>query len=150
MKLGFQWSRLAGFDPLELHQIIKAREAVFVVEQCCAYQETDDWDIEAWHLTARLSGELAAYARVIEPRDRNKPASIGRVMTLKKFRGKGIGRALMQEAINFTQMTFPGHNIKVSAQVYLRDFYQSLGFKVCGEAYLEDGIAHIDMIRLTQ
>ena len=42
MKLEFKWSRLEFFAALELYQIIMARESVFVVEQHCPYQETDE------------------------------------------------------------------------------------------------------------
>lgn len=147
MKLEFKWSRLESFTALELYQIIKARESVFVVEQHCPYQETDDLDPHAWHLSALVNGELAAYARVIEPEINYSQPSIGRVMTLKKYRGLGIGRVLMEEAINFTMQKYPGKDIKVSAQVYLQHFYISLGFHAYGGPYDEDGIAHIEMVK---
>lgn len=148
MKLEFKWSRLESLTALELYEIIKARESVFVVEQNCPYQETDDLDPHAWHLSALVNGELAAYARVIEPGIKNCQPSIGRVMTLKKFRGQKVGRALMEEAIKFTELNYPGNDIKISAQVYLEKFYESLGFHASGEPYDEDGISHIDMIKL--
>tara|TARA_R110000787_G_scaffold248542_1_gene354066 strand:+ start:3784 stop:4254 length:471 start_codon:yes stop_codon:yes gene_type:complete len=147
MKLEFKWSRLESFTSLELYQIIKARESVFVVEQHCPYQETDDLDPHAWHLSALVNGELAAYARVVDPEIKNSKPSIGRVMTLKKFRGLGIGRALMEEAIKFTEQTYPENDIKISAQEYMQKFYKSLGFYASGDPYDEDGIAHIDMIK---
>lgn len=147
MKLEFKWSRLESFTALELYQIIKARESVFVVEQHCPYQETDELDLHAWHLSALVNGELAAYARVVDPGVKNSQPSIGRVMTLKKFRGLGIGRALMEEAIKFTEQTYPENDIKISAQVYLQEFYESLGFQAFEEAYDEDGIPHIDMVK---
>ncbi|EMR13860.1 N-acetyltransferase GCN5 [Methylophaga lonarensis MPL] len=147
MKLDFNWSRLESLTVLNLYQIIKARESVFVVEQQCPYQETDDLDLHAWHLTVSVAGELAAYARVIAPGTKGGQPSIGRVMTVKKFRGKQIGRALMHEAIRFTEQTFPDTDIKISAQVYLQTFYESLGFYVASSPYDEDGIAHIDMIK---
>lgn len=147
MKLKFKWSRLESFTALELHEIIKARESVFVVEQNCPYQETDDLDPNAWHLSALVNGELAAYARVVDPEIKNSQPSIGRVMTLKKFRGLKIGRRLMEEAIEFTEQKYPGNAIKISAQVYLQKFYESLGFRAYGEPYDEDGIPHIDMIK---
>lgn len=52
----------------------------------------------------------------------------------------------MAEAIKFTEQKYPGKDIKISAQVYLQKFYESLGFDVVGEPYDEDGILHIDMI----
>ena len=147
MKPEFKWSRLEAYTALELYQIIKAREAVFVVEQNCPYQETDEMDPHAWHLSAFINGELAAYARVVDPGINKSQPSIGRVMTLKKFRGQKIGRALMEEAIKFTEQKYPGKDIKISAQVYLQKFYASLGFHAVGEPYDEDGIPHIDMIK---
>jgi len=150
MKLEFKWSRLEFFAALELYQIIMARESVFVVEQHCPYQETDELDLYAWHLSALVNGELAAYARVVDPGINNSQPSIGRVMTLKKFRGQKIGRALMEEAINFTERKYPGNDIKISAQVYLQKFYESLGFHSSGEPYDEDGIPHIEMIKSSQ
>lgn len=147
MKLEFKWSRLESLTSLELYEIIKARESVFVVEQNCPYQETDDLDPHAWHLSALVNGELAAYARVVEPGIKNSQPSIGRVMTLKKFRGVGIGRVLMEEAIKFTEQAYPENDIKILAQVYLQKFYESLGFHASSEPYDEDGIPHIDMIK---
>ena len=150
MKLEFKWSRLEFFTALKLYEIIKARESVFVVEQNCPYQETDDLDPHAWHLSALLNGELAAYARVVDPAINDSQPSIGRVMTLKIFRGQKIGRALMEEAINFAERKYPGNVIKISAQVYLQKFYYSLGFHASGEPYDEDGIPHIEMIKSIQ
>ena len=147
MKLNFKWSRLDDLSALELFQIIKARESVFVVEQQCPYQETDDMDLLSWHLTVFVDDELAAYVRVVDPDIKYKQPSIGRVMTLKKFRNLKIGRSLMKEAIRFTEEQFPKMGIKIGAQVYLQDFYKSLGFESASEAYDEDGIDHIDMIK---
>lgn len=147
MQLEFKWSRLASLTALELYQIIKARESVFVVEQYCPYQETDDLEPHAWHLSVMVNGELAAYARVVEAGIKDRLPSIGRVMTIKTFRGRGIGRALMEEAIRFTEHQFSNTDIKISAQVYLQKFYESLGFHISSEPYDEDGIPHIDMVK---
>ncbi|MCL4694988.1 MAG: GNAT family N-acetyltransferase [Candidatus Hydrogenedentes bacterium] len=146
-KLEFRWSRLESLTALEVHEIIKARESVFVVEQGCPYQEADDMDLHAWHLSAFFNGELAAYARVVDPGIKYGQPSIGRVMTVKKFRGLKAGRALMEEAIRFTDRNFPAREITIAAQVYLREFYESLGFRACGHPYEEDGIPHVDMVR---
>jgi len=147
MNLTYTWSRLPDLTTLELHEIIKAREAVFVVEQQCAYQETDDMDLHAWHLRVALDGALAAYIRVVDPGIKYAQPSIGRVMTLPAFRRLKIGRALLGEGIRFTEATFPGMGIKIGAQVYLREFYESFGFQPVSETYIEDGIPHMDMVR---
>lgn len=147
MKLDFKWSRLATLTALQLFTIIKAREAVFVVEQQCPYQETDDLDLHSWHLEVMLNGELAAYVRVVDPGFKYTQPSIGRVLTVKKFRSLKIGRALMAEAIRFTEQKFPEMGIKIGGQVYLQDFYQSFGFEAVTAPYDEDGIMHLDMVK---
>lgn len=147
MDLVFQWKRLDALTTLELYKIIQAREAVFVVEQKCAYQEVDGLDPDSWHLSVLKDKALVAYARVVKPGLKYAEPSIGRVMTLATFRDLKIGRALMAEAIAFTEKTYPGQGIRIGAQAHLQNFYGSLGFEPVGEVYDEDGIAHIDMIK---
>jgi ElaA protein len=145
MNLELKWYRLDSLTAREMHELIKARESVFVVEQRCVYQEADDMDLASWHLRVLANGELAAYARVVDPHAKYTEPSIGRVMTLQKFRGLNLGRTLMQEAIRFTHATFPSAGIRISAQLYLQAFYESLGFVAVTAPYDEDGIPHITM-----
>lgn len=147
MDLDFQWKRLDDLSMREMYTIIQAREAVFVVEQACAYQEVDGLDLDSWHLSVLKDGELAAYARVVEPGLKYEEPSIGRVLTLAKFRSLKIGYALVAEAIRFTEAHYPGAGIRIGAQAHLQKFYGSLGFEPVGEIYDEDGIAHIDMVK---
>lgn len=147
MDLDFQWKRLDDLSTREMYTIIQAREAVFVVEQACAYQEVDGLDLDSWHLSVLKDGELAAYARVVEPGLKYEEPSIGRVLTLAKFRSLKIGYALVAEAIRFTEAHYPGADIRIGAQAHLQKFYGSLGFEPVGEIYDEDGIAHIDMVK---
>lgn len=148
MSLDFRWSRFDELSTRDFYEIVKARETVFVVEQQCAYQEVDELDPLAWHLLATVDGKLAAYIRLVGPGDKFDEPSIGRVMTLKAFRGHQYGRALMSEAIRFTEKTYPSLGIKIGAQVYLNAFYESFGFAAVSTPYDEDGIPHIDMLKL--
>ena len=50
----------------ELHEILKVRVAVFVVEQNCPYQEVDDKDKYSYHVYFRDENGIQAYLRVIE------------------------------------------------------------------------------------
>lgn len=147
MDLTFQWARLESLTPVELYTLLQARESVFVVEQQCAYQEADGLDLQAWHLFVRLQGELAACARVLAPGAKYEQPSIGRVMTLGRFRHLKLGRPLMAQAVAFTEEQFPGRGIRIGAQAHLQKFYGSFGFQPVGDAYDEDGILHIDMVR---
>jgi ElaA protein len=152
--LQFSWCRLEDFSAVQWHEIIAARLAVFVVEQHCPYQEADDLDAHAWHVQARINGQLAAYLRVVDPGFKPGHAganyqepSIGRVLTTRAFRGQGLGAALMQEGLAGCTRYFPGYGIRISAQAYLLKFYQGLGFQTASDVYDEDGIAHYEMWR---
>ncbi|MGO3132226.1 MAG: GNAT family N-acetyltransferase [Alcaligenes sp.] len=147
MDLVFQWKQLDDLSTRELYTIIQAREAVFVVEQACAYQEVDGLDLHSWHLSVLKDGELAAYTRVVKPGLKYEQPSIGRVLTLAKFRSLKIGYALVAEAIRFTEAHYPGAGIRIGAQAHLQRFYGSLGFEPVGDIYNEDGIPHIDMVK---
>lgn len=127
--------------------VFAAREAVFVVEQSCAYQDLDGLDFHAHHLIAWSGDDVAAYLRVIEPGVKFNEPSIGRVLTTKAFRGSGLGRKLMQTALGHIEHAYPGCGVKISAQVYLDTFYRSFGFAPCSAPYPEDGIPHIEMLR---
>lgn len=130
----------------ELYAIIALRNIVFVVEQNCVYNDTDDKDLDCWHLCGYYENELVAYARIIRPGVSYPQASIGRVVTHPDFRKKGFGIELMKLAIEKTRSEFNINAIKISAQSYLINFYQSLGFGIISETYLEDGIPHVAML----
>ena len=147
MHTTFSWARLESLSAVQWHEILQARAEVFVVEQCCVYQDPDGLDAHAWHLQVFQDGQLAAYARVVDAGCKYPGPSIGRVMTLPAFRGQKLGRALMQEAIRFTELHHPHADIQISAQAYLQGFYESLGFHAVGDVYDEDGIAHVQMVK---
>ena len=141
-----------SFDQLNLYQlydIMVLRQEVFVVEQNCPYLDADGNDQKSRHLIGYSDdGELLAYARLLpKGMSYENYHSIGRVVTSSKARGKGYGRPLMQQAITASQQYFGDGTIKISAQAHLEKYYVSLGFKIVGEGYLEDGIPHIGMIR---
>lgn len=147
MNLCFEWNRMESMTALEMYRVTEARESVFVVEQQCAYQDADGADPHSWHLCVLRDGELAAYARVVDPGVKYVEPSIGRVITLKKFRKMQIGRSLVAEGISFAESKFPGSGIRIGAQAHLQHFYGSLGFIPVGDVYDEDGIPHIEMYK---
>ncbi len=136
------------FDELSVHElysILQLRVKVFVVEQNCAYQDLDNTDKKAWHLFGTESESIVAYARLI-PQGINYPeASIGRVVVDPLIRGKNIGKALMKQAITKCEELFKTKQITISAQCYLKKFYNECGFTEVGEEYMEDNIPHIKM-----
>ena len=139
------------FDSLtltELYAPLQLRSEVFVVEQTCAFQDIDGQDQAATHLLGHTeTGELAAYTRLFNAGISYPEASIGRVVTSPKFRRYGLGRELLRQSIAAIATLFGEQPIQIGAQLYLKEFYESFGFRQHGEGYLEDGIPHIHMIR---
>jgi ElaA protein len=93
------------------------------------------------------SYRLIAYTRIIPPGKVYPEPSIGRVVTSPSVRGKGIGKLLMEKSIEHVYDLFGKIRIKISAQLYLKKFYSDFGFLATGDAYLEDGIEHIEMVK---
>lgn len=142
---------LKAFNDLSLHDlydILQARQEVFVVEQTCPYPDADGADEHALHLYARNGlDELVAYARLYLATADTGYSRIGRVLTHKNVRRQKMGIELMQRSIDYLEKFASHAPIRVGAQVYLLEFYKSLGFKPISEEYLEDNIPHIDMQR---
>ena len=129
----------------ELYELLKLRASVFVVEQDCPYQDLDGKDLQATHLRG-YKKKLIAYSRIFPPGTVDKEhASIGRIITIKQERGKGIGFKLVKKSVTFCREHFGDQIIKISAQVYLKKFYNQCGFVEKGKIYLEDGIPHCSM-----
>jgi ElaA protein len=131
----------------ELYQILRLRSEVFVVEQDCVYQDVDDKDQKALHIIGFKNNKVVAYTRIFKPGDYFKNASIGRVVVAKNEREFGYGHVIMKHSINAIKNHFNETTIKISAQTYLKKFYESHGFTKIGEEYLEDGIPHIGMLK---
>jgi len=146
MQISWVLKQFDELTALELYAILQLRNEVFVVEQNCVYQDADGKDLHSWHCCGWDGHKLAAYTRIIPPGISYDEASIGRVVTSPAYRGTGTGRKLMKESISNTFREFGCSQIKIGAQLYLKDFYQSLGFIQCSDEYMEDGIPHIEMI----
>lgn len=131
----------------ELYSVLKLRSIVFVVEQNCVYQDLDGKDEKALHLLGEFNNEIVAYARLFKSGEYFENASIGRVVIHPEARDKKFGHEMMRQAIAGIESNFNENKITISAQLYLQKFYESHGFLVQGETYLEDDIPHIEMLR---
>ncbi|UKM65529.1 GNAT family N-acetyltransferase [Flavobacteriaceae bacterium GSB9] len=129
----------------ELYELLQLRSEVFVVEQDCVYQDIDGKDQKALHVLGVKNNKLIGYTRIFKPGDYFKEASIGRVVVSKNERHHHYGQQLMEASIVALKHQFNITLIKISAQCYLKQFYNQLGFKAVGEEYLEDGIPHVAM-----
>ncbi len=131
----------------EFHDILQLRINIFVVEQNCPYPELDDKDKIAFHLFGiNKENKIIAYTRIFKPGDYYKEAAFGRVAVHQDYRNQKIGFQLVEQSIIETHKLFGNTDIKIGAQTYLNNFYQSFGFHQIGEDYIEDGIPHIHML----
>ena len=129
----------------QFFDILKLRIEIFVVEQCCYYQELDNEDKEAFHVSIYNDGIIVAVGRII-PNLHNKEVKIGRIAVKMEHRKKGLAYKMMKDILNFISKKYKNFSVLLSAQTYLIEFYQSFGFKEIGNTYLEDGIEHINMV----
>lgn len=152
MRVKWQWKSFDQLSANDLYEILKVRQEVFAVEQNCAYQDVDDLDKSAWHLMAwnlsdPASPVIQAYLRVVFPAFKYPEPSIGRVLTVRQARGTGLGKKLLTHALAHIERVYASAPVRISAQLYLYDFYAGFGFEKVSEPYDEDGIPHIEMVR---
>lgn len=131
----------------ELYAILYLRCKVFEVEQNCSYLDTDYKDQKALHLMGYIDNKLITYCRLFKPFDYFNEASIGRVVCDADYRHMGYGHQLMEKAIVTLRDRWDETIITISAQLYLKQFYESHGFKQNSDTYLEDNILHVRMCR---
>lgn len=131
----------------ELYDVLQLRSEVFVIEQDCVYQDIDGKDQKALHIIGYKNNKVVAYTRTFKPGDYFEFASIGRVVVVANERKYSYGYDIMNASVKAIKEYYKVSVIKVSAQTYLKRFYNNLKFFEVGEEYLEDGIPHIAMIR---
>jgi ElaA protein len=146
MALNFKIKNFNELTIHELYEILQLRSEVFVVEQNCVYQDIDGKDTKAMHLIGTMDNKMVAYARLFNKGQYFENASIGRVVVDSKHRNLNFGHDLMRNAMDAIKQHFETTKISISAQLYLKKFYESHGFTQIGDGYLEDGIPHIKMI----
>ena len=147
MTIDWKYKDFSQLTPFELYDLLRLRCEVFVVEQNCVFLDMDNIDMDCFHLLGYYGNKLIAYSRIVPAGMVYQEASIGRVVTSHPVRKTGAGKQLMQQSIDKLYDTFGEVNIKIGAQFYLKDFYQSFGFSQISEIYLEDGIQHIYMMK---
>lgn len=133
--------RVPVFSPL-CNLAFALRRAVFIDEQQVEDDEFDAHDLTATHFVAILDGAVVGTLRLIETADH---ISIGRVAVAKPARGFGLGRQLMQHAMDHARAA--GHTrFALSAQHDKTGFYKTFGFHpVSPPADDGSGILHVEM-----
>lgn len=139
--------RFDQLTQIELYEILKLRNDIFIVEQNCPYHDIDGYDPQAYHLFGKdAEGHVCGCLRILNPGQTFEEAAIGRLVVRTDQRHTGIARRMVNRAIAFMQQELSETRIKIEAQEYLLRFYTSVGFQPCSEMFLEDGIPHVVML----
>ncbi len=126
----------------ELYQILDLRLRVFVEEQKILYADTDFKDQKCMHYFIMDNHHIVSYLRVLPAGLKYKEHSLGRVVTDFSFRQQGMATTLIKEVMK----DLKGYPIRISGQLYLKDYYEKLGFKTVSDVYLEEEVPHIEML----
>ena len=139
--IALEWQRFAEFSTERLYELLRFRQAIFVVDQGSPYPDLDGFDQRAWHLLLRRDGGLGGCLRVRPPPD----LQIGRLAVAADLRRRGLARRLMTEALGLCRERWPASAIHLTAQLPLAGFYESLGFSPISRPYDDFGLTHLDM-----
>jgi predicted GNAT family N-acyltransferase len=119
------------------------RERVFIIEQGVpATIERDARDPGCRHVVAfGPQGEPIGTGRLLP--GKKDEGHIGRMAVMPEWRGKGVGRALLERLL---ELAGP-QTLALHSQSHAMDFYRPFGFVAQGDEYLEAGIPHVTMVR---
>ncbi len=131
----------------ELYAVLKLRQQIFIVEQCCPFVDNDDLDQLSVHIWEEQEGEVIAYGRIVPQGTEFDELSVGRFVTATAHRGKGLGRKIVETCLEEAFRRYREQPVRITAQWYLVDFYRTFGFETVGGEFLLDHIPHVFMLR---
>ena len=126
----------------DLDKVFAVRREVFVVEQNCPPELEWEFEEESNHFLATVNDEPAGACRW---RKTDKGYKLERFAVLQKFRGFGIGQALVQAVLN--DLPADAAYVYLHAQIQAVSLYQKFNFEKVGPEFEEAGIRHYKMIR---
>lgn len=137
-----EFSVTEGSWPLLVKDARSARERVFIVEQQVPVElEWDEHDAVARHVVAQgPDGTAIGTGRLLDD------GHIGRMAVLPAWRGKGVGRALLERLLEAAAEAGM-RELELHAQTHAAGFYRRFGFAEAGTEFMEAGIPHVRMRR---
>ena len=128
--------------PEDLDKVFAIRKIVFVDEQNCPPELEWEHEDESIHFLATNNGQPCGACRW---RKTDLGYKLERFAVLKDFRGQGVGRALIAEALS--DLPEDAHYIYLNAQLDAMSLYAKFGFVAEGEKFEEAGIQHFKMVK---
>lgn len=129
-------------EQADLDKVFAVRREVFVVEQNCPPELEWEFEDESNHFLATVDGDAAGACRW---RKTDKGYKLERFAVLQKFRGFGVGQALVQAVLD--DLPPDAAYVYLHAQVQAVSLYTKFGFETTGPEFEEAGIRHYKMIR---
>lgn len=130
----------------EMYEIAKSRFEIFVCEQkIVEEQDFDDKDKVCHHIMLKENERVVAYCRIVPKGIGYDYISVGRVLVLSSHRRKVIAQEMMKVALEFIKNNLDEKTVVLSAQLYAKGLYESVGFKVISDVYDEVNIPHVKM-----
>ena len=130
----------------QVYEILKARQQIFMLEQEILCLDMDDKDYDSIHFFLEEEGKILAYMRAFYLDDSQATLKIGRVLSVNH--GKGLGRQLMESAMQQIRSEGKAGSLFVHSQVQAAGFYEKMGFTAISEPFLEEGVWHVSMSRI--
>jgi ElaA protein len=143
-RVSLDWYDFADLSAALLYEVLRFRQAIFVVEQASPFPDLDGHDERAHHLLLRIDGELAGYLRLI-PYPGDARIAIGRVAVAVPWRRQGLARRMMADALARCPCDYPDCAVTLTAQTYFAAFYETLGFRATSAPFDDYGVPHVEM-----
>jgi len=132
-------------DKFDQKKAFEIRNKVFCEEQKVSkIIEFDGMDEFCNHYLAKFNEFPIGTARVREKK--GGIYKIERMAVLKKYRMKGVGKALIKEILDQYLTIRKTNNLILNSQIKAKDFYKKFGFVEVGKEFIEANIKHIKMI----
>lgn len=128
----------------DYEDVLAIRREVFIQEQNVPEEiEIDEFEMTSDHFLILVDDEPAGCGRM---RLKDHYAKFERIATLKKFRGKGVGKKLMEFMMKHASEKYPNALPYMHSQAEAVSFYQKLGWTSKGDVFYEANIPHQTMI----
>jgi ElaA protein len=135
----------------EIYQILRARNAVLIVEEAHVHQDIDGKDESAVHVFAidTIGGEslVVAYARLRPGDDIDPETVIDKSLTHNKRRDDDTAERLIERTLAAAHERWPQAPVRTHSSVYQEDFYKRFGFRKVDGPFLQHGMPFIGMVR---
>lgn len=144
--MNFELKTFEDLTPFELYDILKLRVEIFSVEQEVLYNDLDDKDQKCLHMMLKDDGKIVGALRLVpQGVSYDDATSIGRLVVDQNYRRQGLARKMMIAGIDKIKHTWDCKKLTISGQLYLKEFYESIGFETVSDVYLEDTLPHVKL-----